>query len=162
METVDKMNKKQKQKLLEEAIVSFGQAAESLVQLLSHTFDLDLKNPNPFGKLITRKNNLWDGHLEGSWKYQFHGDACKFENLQTKQLVDVKINRKGHWGVISNFYLFKFIETTDSLKHVYQIIDSEGQVIELLEEMQKDGVLIDIGEPHFKALNLNKMHAIKS
>lgn len=153
------MNRKQNQKLLEEAIERFEQTAESLIQLLSDAFDLDLKDSNPLSKLITRKNNLWKGDLKGNWKYQFHGDACKFENLKTKQLVDVKINRKGNWGTISNFYLFKFIETTDSLSHVFQIIDSEHKVIELLEVMEKEGVLIDIGEPYLRTLILKKTHA---
>lgn len=150
------MDRKQSQKLLEETIEKFDQTAKNLIQLLSNTFDLDLKESNPLGKLIIRNNNLWKGNLEENWKYQFHGDACKFENIKTKQLVDVKVNRKGNWGTISNFYLFKFIETTDSLKHLFQVINSERKVIELLDEMEKEGVLIDIGEPYFRTINIKK------
>jgi len=152
-----KMNNKN-QILLEEAIEMFERTAESLIRLLSETFDLNLSEPHPFGVLIQRQNKLWKGYLEGDWKYHFHGDACKFENMITGQIVDVKINREGNWGTISNFYLFKFIETSNSLKHVYQMIDSEHKVIELLEKMQKEGKLVDIGRPHLRTLILNKKH----
>jgi len=156
------MDRKNQKIALREAIVEFKQTAENLVQLLSDSFDLDLSNPHPFGKLVVRQNNLWKGKLGENWEYQFHGDACLFTNSITNQIVDVKINRNGNWGTISNFYLFKFIESTTSLKHVFTIVDSEKKIKELLDELLKDKILIDIGEPHFRTLVLNKAHASKN
>lgn len=156
-----KMNRTEDQKLLEEAIIDFERTANTLINLLSKTYDLNLCDTRPFEKLITRQNNLWKGNLEGNWKYQFHGDACKFENIETKQIVDVKINRNGNWGTLSNFYLYKYIETTDSLKHVYRKINTEHKVIDLLEELLNLGVLIDIGEPPFSTRILKNTHANK-
>jgi hypothetical protein len=156
------MDRKNQKIALREAIVEFEQTAKKLVQLLSDSFDFDLSTPYPFGKLIDRQTNLWKGKGDENWDYQFHGDACMFTNSVTIQLVDVKINRNGNWGTISNFYLFKFIETTASLKHIFNLIDSEKKVNELLDELLKDEILIDIGEPHFRTLVLNKADTSKS
>lgn len=153
------MDRKEQKILLKKAIIQFEKTAKELIQLLSNSFDLDLSHSNPFERLIIRQNNLWKGKLDKNWKYQFHGDACKFENMVTEQIVDIKINRRENWGAITNFYLLKFIETTDSLKHVFQLINSEKQIMNLLEEMQKERILINIGEQNFRTLILNKAHA---
>jgi hypothetical protein len=131
--------------ILIEAIISFGKTANELISLLASEYDLDLESENPFGKLQTRKNNLWKGQLRNNWSYYFHGDACKFENGITGQLVDVKINRDGNYGTISDFYLFTYIETTGELQYVFERINSENLVTKILTELKESDIIIDIG-----------------
>jgi len=60
------MNKKEK--LLFEAIIAFEKQTNKLVELLADEYELNLDFEHPFGKLITRTNNLWNGCMN----YQFH------------------------------------------------------------------------------------------
>jgi hypothetical protein len=92
-------------KLLIEAILLFEQTANDLIKQLGQEYNLNLEEENPFGKLITRQNNLWKGIIKGEWSYQIHGDACRFINDKTNQSLDVKINRKGNYGAIDNYAL---------------------------------------------------------
>jgi hypothetical protein len=47
-----------REKLLLEAIVLFEQKANELIKLLASEHSLNLEDQNPFGKLITRKNDF--------------------------------------------------------------------------------------------------------
>ncbi len=135
-----------KKRLIIEAIKLFEKTACELISNLAQEHDLDLTRNNPFSKLLSRQNNLWKGALKNNWSYWFHGDACQFENSVTHQLVDVKINRNGNYGVISNFYLFRFIETTESLKETREMIGSFEAFNALVADLEKNKVIIDIGE----------------
>ena len=90
------------------------------------------------------------------WSYKFHGDACQFENNNTGQVVDVKINGEGNYGVITRFYLFKFINTTISLTNDYSYFKSEEQVNDVLNSLIEKRLIIDVGTKGLPTLVLNK------
>ncbi|MEN5234282.1 DUF6896 domain-containing protein [Sphingobacterium faecium] len=142
--------------MLIEVIQAFEKKANEMITILAHEFNLDLKSDQSFQKLTSRQNNLWKGNLKNSWTYCFHGDSCDFENIKTKQYLHVKINRKGNFGAIDHFYLYKFLQTSESLKSIYAVINSENYYNELFEELIKTGILINIDKFPFKTLVLNK------
>lgn len=148
-----------REKLLLEALIDFENQANKLIEILADEFELNLADAHPFNKLITRTNNLWKGSLNGKWNYQFHGDACRLENNESGQVVDVKINRNGNYGTIHNFGLFHFIQTTQSLSHVLKEISTEEIVFETLAKLESKEFIIEIDEPPFstKILNRNKI-----
>lgn len=134
------------EKLLIETVISFEKKANEMIEMLAKEFQLNLKEHNPFSKLILRQNNLWKGNLRDYWTYWFHGDACDFENSQTKQFLHVKINRDSNYGTIDNFYLFKFMQTTDSLKHVSEVLSTETIFNETLHSLEENEVIENIKE----------------
>jgi hypothetical protein len=146
----------QELKLLIEVIKAFENKANEMIKVLALEFNLDLNSERIFDKLISRQKNLWKGNLKENWTYWFHGDACDFENTKTNQYLHVKINRNGNFGAIDNFYLFKFLQTSESLKSIYEVINSEKNLNELLEELFKRGILINIDEFPLKTLILKK------
>jgi len=150
--------KTSEEELLIETIVSFEKTANEMIKLLAVEYQLDLSERFPFAKLMSRQNNLWKGSLNTNWTYWFHGDACDFENLQTKQYLHVKINRESNYGAIDNFYLFKFMQTTDSLKHASEILKSENVFYEILANLEKNKIVINIDEWPLKTLILNKKY----
>lgn len=145
-----------KEKILLDSIIGFEQKANQLIELLAHEYGLNLKQEHPFGKLITRNNRLWKGCLNGKWNYQFHGDACKFENSKTGQILDVKINRNGNYGTIDNFYLLKFIETTEIFSYVFKELNTYESISEVMTELENKELIIDIDEPPFSTRIINK------
>ncbi len=145
-----------KEKILIEAIIAFEQKANQLIGYLAYKYDLNLEEEHPFGKLITRKNDLWKGSIKENWNYQFHGDACKFENSKSGQLLDVKINRKENYGTISDFYLLKFVETTDTLSYVLDEINTSESFYKIIAELENKELIIDIDKSPFTTRILNK------
>ena len=89
---------------------------------------------------------MWQGSLSEDWTYQFHGDSCKIENLNSSQLLDIKINRHGNYGAIDNYYLRKFIETTKTLGDVHNEINSSKTMYEVLESLENKGLIKTILE----------------
>lgn len=142
--------------MLIEVIQAFEKKANEMITILVHEFNLDLKSDQSFQKLISRQNNLWMGNLKNNWTYCFHGDACDFENIKTNQYLHVKINRKGNFGAIDHFYLYKFLQTSESLKSIHAVINSENYYNELFEELIKTGILINIDKFPFNTLVLKK------
>lgn len=143
-------------KLAIEVIQAFENKANEMIEVLAFEFNLDLNSENIFDKLITRQNNLWKGNLKENWTFMFHGDACDFENTITNQFLHVKINRNGNYGAIDYFYLYQFLQTTASLKPIYEMINSKEYFYQLLEELIKTGILINIEELPFKTIVLKK------
>jgi hypothetical protein len=144
-----------------EAIKEFDKTANKLIKKLLTEFGIDIKKQNPFDKFISVKNNLQKGNLSENWTYWFHGDACEFENSETKQLVYVKINRNGNYGVIDNYYLYKFILTTKPFQSFAENINSEMKFNELIIELERLKIIIDIGENEFiktRVLNFNMIN----
>ncbi|AWG22793.1 hypothetical protein FFWV33_15280 [Flavobacterium faecale] len=146
----------QELKLLIEVIQTFEKKANEMIKVLALEFNLDLNSERIFDKLISKQNNLRRGNLKDNWTYWFHGDACDFENKETNQYLHIKINRNGNYGAIDNFYLYKFLQTSESLKSIYEVINSEKYMNELLEKLFKTGILINIDEFPLKTIILKK------
>lgn len=150
--------KELEKKILIEAIIEFEKTAKKLIEKLLTEFGVKIEQQNPFNKFISIKNNLQKGNISENWSYWFHGDACEFENSETKQFIYVKINRNGNYGVIDNYNLYKFILTTKSLEYVIQNIESETKFNELIMELEKENIIINIDENEFiktRVLNYN-------
>ena len=144
-----------------ESLIEFEKQANQLIKLLADKFELNLKEKHPFGQLITRANNLWKGSINEMWNYQFHGDACRFNNIESGQVVDVKINRNGNYGTIHNFGLLHFIQTTKSLNHILKVINTEEIVFETLNILEDKEIIIDLDQPPFSTRILNRDKIIR-
>ena len=147
-----------KEKLLIETIILFEKKANEMIGLLAEEFELDLNQQHPLSKLSTRQNNLWKGNLKNNWSYWFHGNACDFENSQTKQYLHVIVftNPDSKYSAIDNFYLFKFMQTTESLQHAYQILNSEKVFNETMSSLEQQEIIINIDEWPLRTRILNK------
>lgn len=142
-------------KLLIEAIICFDVKANELIRLMANIYNLDLSAENPFGKLLTRRDNLWKGELINGWKYRFHGGSCEFENVITGQILDIYINRNNQFGAIDNFFLYRFIETTKELDYVKSELNSKEKFYKALNELEQTNILVDIGNNFFPIRILN-------
>lgn len=140
--------------LVLETIILFEKSAKELIINLAEKFTLDLNSDTPFSKLIIRTNDLWRGNLNEEWTYWFHGGHCDFENIISKQYVHVNITR-GLYGVIDYYYLYKFTQTTESLKHILEIVHSEKIFYAIIDELLEDRILINLEKFPFKMLILN-------
>lgn len=144
------------ERIILEVIIQFDSKANELINILGTEFNLDLSKEHPFGKLITRQNNLWKGDLPYNWSYQFHGSHCKFENDINNQILDVTINNGKNYGAFVDSTLFWFIETNKELNYVYNKIKTNETLTQYLNSLEQKNYIIDIGEFRYKLLILNK------
>lgn len=72
----------------------------------------------------------------------------------------MKINRKENFGAIDHFYLYKFLQTSQSLKSIHAVINSENYYNELFEELIKTGILINIDKFSSKTLLFKKNNSV--
>jgi len=138
-------------------IIAFENAAQDVIQLLAEAHGLDLASKQPFGKLLTRGNNLWKGVLPGGWAYQFHGGSCSFENNITGQFLDVAIN-KGSYNAIDDYFLYRFIETTKTLEQELNAIGDRHNFSKLMAQLENETFITNIGDGFFPVRILN--HAL--
>jgi len=114
----------------------FDKTAHSLMNLMSDTFNINLKNSSELYDLKRNRSEKQRGNLNNEWKYHFHGKGCSFTNSVTNQFLDVQINNGLEFGELDTYYLMKFIQTTKSLKEMSLILNSESnnmqKVIEIL------------------------------
>lgn len=135
-----------------ESIIAFEKKANELIHLLAKTYELDLNSDYPFGKLLSRKNNLWKGDLPDDWTYRFHGGACNFLNSKTNQTLDVKIAPVGFYGAIDYFYLYQFVRTTPELDYVIAACPEEKIFYRNIDELIHKQI-ISFTKDHLKILD---------
>ncbi|SFJ59753.1 DUF6896 domain-containing protein [Olleya namhaensis] len=151
--TFEKLNSLEN--IILEEIIKFDSKANELINILGTEFDLDLSKEHPFGKLITRQNDLWKGSLPDNWIYQFHGSHCRFENKINNQILDITINGGINYGIFNESTLLWFIETTKELNDIYEKIKASEVLSECLNTLEQENYIIDIGDFGYKSLILN-------
>ena len=135
--------------LLIKALVSFHFKVNELINLLANQYNLDLTGKDPFNQLLSSKNNLWKGHLPDNWTYQFHGGSCRFENTETGQFLDTRINCGANYGTIDEYFLEKYIETSQDLKYIIKMIQTKEKLHNTLLSLEKKSIIVQIGEEPF-------------
>lgn len=131
------------------AIIKFEETANTLIKKLLTEFNINLKDQYPFSKFLLKENNLQKCKISGHWTYWFHGDACEFLNIETMQVVYVKINRNGNYGVIDNYYLHQFVLTTDSLISASIKIMPYSEFCKILKQLEHEKIIVDISDDDF-------------
>jgi hypothetical protein len=97
---------------------AFRQDANTLMQELADTFHFTINDcgawPGPVYK--TRHNNK--GILNPEWTFYFHGSHCRFENIQTGQVVEVLFTEKPEFGYLNGFFFYNYMRTTARFKNL--------------------------------------------
>jgi len=144
------------EKAILQVIIKFDSKANELINVLGTEFDIDLSKEHPFGKLITRQNDLWKGHFFDNWIYQFHGSHFRFDNKSTNQILDLTINNGTDYGIFNVSTLLWFMETTKELNNIYEEVKANENLNEYLSSLDEKNYIVDIGEFGYKQRILNK------
>ena len=78
------------------------------------------------------------GNLGEEWRYSFHGKECRFRNLVTGQVVDMRLDDYENKNVIPDpYFLSQFTHTTNSEVPVSKLIKHDfhnmNRALEILE-----------------------------
>ena len=112
-----------------QCFIEFDITAYDLIELLAKTYNIDLNDPAQIWDLKRNKSKNQSGQINSTWAYHFHGAECAFTNRKTGQNVEIKIIYGQEYGVIDNFFLFRFIETTKSLAFQFEFTGRKKKLI---------------------------------
>ncbi|WP_299137029.1 hypothetical protein [uncultured Tenacibaculum sp.] len=125
-------------------IESFDKTAHQMMNMMSDKFNVDLNNPSEIFELKTKRSVKQRGKINDDWNYHFHGMECSFKNEKTNQFLDVKINNGLEFGVIDNYYLLQFINTSSHLSSIKIILDNQSvNMYKVIEVLRNEGYLIE-------------------
>src|SRR5687767_4879519 len=104
------------QKILEakEAIYNcakdFRYDANFMMTELASEFKFKIQPSISFPKEVYRHYNN-KGIFKGVWSFYFHGSHCRFEHLDTVQVLEVLFTHSPEFGYINPFFLLVYIKT---------------------------------------------------
>ena len=140
-----------------QCFVEFDKKAHEMMDVMASTFEIDLNDSAQIWDLKRNKSKNQRGRINKLWNYYFHGAECAFENVKTGQYLDVKIIYGREYGVIDNFFLYRFIETTESLKYQFELLQGKSQNLrKVINVFKQEGYLINRPNYDFEELILNR------
>ncbi|MBB6461870.1 DUF6896 domain-containing protein [Flammeovirga kamogawensis] len=140
-----------------QCFIEFDRKAHEMMNLMASIFEIDLNDFAQINDLKRNKSKNQRGQINSSWNYFFHGAECAFENMKTGQYLDVKIIYGREYGVIGNFFLYRFIETSESLKTQFQLLKGKSQNLrKVINVFKEEGYLINRRNYDFEELILNR------
>ncbi len=140
-----------------QCFIEFDSKAHEMMDLIATTFEIDLDDSSQIWDLKRNKSKNQRGQINSSWSYHFHGAECSFQNHKTGQFLDIKIIYGREYGVIDNFFLYKFIQTTKSLQNQFKLLNGTSHNLrKVTSVLYREGYLIRKPNHNFGELILNR------
>jgi hypothetical protein len=140
-----------------QCFTEFDSKAHEMMDILANTFNIDLSDTDQIWDLKRNKSEKQRGTINSSWDYHFHGAECAFINKKNGQHLDIKIIYGREYGVIDNFFLYRFIETTKSLTSQFELLNGESHNLrKVINVIKRNGFLINRPNHMFEELILNR------
>lgn len=79
--------------------------------------------------------------LTPEWTFYFHGAHCRFDNLQTGQVIEVKHTEKPEFGCLDGFFFYTYMQTTEQFKPLADWFADHLNVYKALEILVEEGTL---------------------
>ena len=117
----------------------FREDANSMMAQLASEFKFKIQPSISFPKKVYRHYNN-KGTFNGEWSFYFHGSHCRFEHLNTGQVLEVLYIFSPEFGYIDPFFFLVYIKTTEKHKWLEEVLNEEN-VHFVFELLVKEGVL---------------------
>lgn len=130
----------------------FRQEANYKMAQLAFEFDFEIKYPISFPKTVYRHYNN-KGTLKGEWSFYFHGSHCRFEHLNTGQVLEVLFTQSPEFGYIDAFFFSVYINTTEKHKWLATIM-SQDDIDIAIDLLVQEGLLIKTTNSKYSSLLL--------
>lgn len=120
---------------------AFREDASILMLQLSQKFDFKLTDCGAWPTPVFTTNYKNKGSLNSEWTFYLHGSHCRFDNLKTGQIVEVKYTEKPEFGCLDGFFFFNYIQTTERFKNLANWFVDHLNVYDALEILAEEGTL---------------------
>jgi hypothetical protein len=95
---------------------AFREDASTLMLQLSNKFGFSLDDCGAWPIPVFRTSYKNKDLLNTDWTFYLHGSHCRFDNLKTGQIVEVKYTEKPEFGCLDGFFFYTYMQTTDRFK----------------------------------------------
>jgi len=120
---------------------AFREDASALMLQLSQKFSFDLNDCGKWPAPVYKTNFKNKGVLNPEWMFYLHGSHCRFENLKSGQIVEVKYTEKPEFGCLDAFFFYNYMQTSDKFKDLASWFVDHTNVYAALEILADEGTL---------------------
>ena len=114
---------------------AFREDANSLMLQLSNKFNFSLDDCGAWPIEVYRTTYKNKGLLNTDWTFYLHGSHCRFDNLKTGQIVEVKYTEKPEFGCLDGFFFYTYMQTTDRFKYLADWFKNHLDVYNAIETL---------------------------
>lgn len=126
-----------------ECAKSFREEANRLMQCLATTFNFQVETFDGFRSTL-RKSHKNKGVLNENWTYFFHGAECQFENIVTKQVVEVIYINRPEFGYLDGYFFYNYMLTTKEFNNLATWFENYLNVWRAIEILSDEGTLTKV------------------
>jgi hypothetical protein len=120
----------------------FRHDANFMMTELASEFKFEIQPSISFPKEVYRHYNN-KGVFKGEWSFYFHGSHCRFEHLNTGQVLEVMFTHSPEFGYINPYFFLVYLMTTEKHKWLVEVLNEEN-IHFAIELLMKEGVLTKI------------------
>ena len=137
----------QKKLELYECAKAFRQDANYLMGLMADTFSIDLETLDGLHELKYKKSEKQRGKLNEHWNFYLHGAECQFENIKTKQVVEVIVVTKPEFGYLDCYFFYNYMATTEQFKKLASFFSNNYlNICKAIDLLALEGILTRVDE----------------
>lgn len=100
-----------------------------------------------------QNTSLFNGQeiLSDDWRFDVHGEHCRFENNTTGQVIEVALGDRDSVGDLDPYFFYHFLATTENLKHLAKYFDIPfHDTLAYFEALEEQGLLTRISRIQFR------------
>ena len=130
---------------LYECAKTFRHDANFMMSQLAAEYNFEIKKGISFPREIYKHYNN-KVIFRNEWSFFFHGGNCRFDNLNTGQILDIKFTNSPEFGHIDPYFFFLYMTTTDKFKGLEKVV-TEDNIMEAVNMLLAEGLLIQKEDP---------------
>ncbi len=124
-----------------ECAKAFQHDANFLMRELSKDFNFNIESDELYPKEMYSHKYNCKGIFRNDWTYYFHGAGCRFDNLQSGQVVEIIITERPEFGLFTGYFFYDYMLTTDKFKSLATWFLGYENVYKALDILKEEGVL---------------------
>lgn len=92
--------------------------------------------------------------LSDNWWFEVHGEHCFFQNLKTKQQLEVYLGNRESVSNLDPIFFFNFLKTTEKWEYLVQYFENPfADMLNFFEEMVQIHKMENVGGLNFRKIN---------
>lgn len=119
----------------------FRADATNLMHQLADKYNFDVNDCGAWPIPVYKASRINKGTLTEAWTFYLHGSHCRFENLTTGQIVEVRYTEKPEFGLLGGFFFYTYMQTTEEFKTLADWFENHSNVYEAIDILVQEGTL---------------------
>jgi hypothetical protein len=127
-----------------ECAKAFRKNANNLMTQLSKDYNFSLEPEESFAQEVYAHKYNNKGLFRNEWTYYFHGSECRFDNINTGQIVEIIIIAKPEFGFLDGYFFYNYMASTERFKKLATWFENHTNVWDAIRILADEAVLTTI------------------